>query len=112
MANISFNMRSVVTYQEVLRSCVLIDEIWIEYVEFVTLDNLWGRIVHIVVGLIILVPFKTSVNPATETKHEFDGRCIPCHGWSTSFNLKRGIVLGPVSAANNLMSFFLYRLLM
>jgi hypothetical protein len=56
----------VVTYQEVLRSCVLINEIWIEYVEFVALDNLRGRIVHIVVGLIIFVPFKTGVYPARD----------------------------------------------
>jgi hypothetical protein len=67
MAKVNFNMMSVVTYQGVLGSCVLVNEVWIEYVEFVTLDNLWGRVVHIVVGLIILVPFKTGVYPATET---------------------------------------------
>jgi predicted histidine transporter YuiF (NhaC family) len=66
MANLSFIMRTVVTYQEVFRSCVLINEIWIEYVEFITLDNLRGRVVHIVVGLIILIPFKTSVYPARD----------------------------------------------
>lgn len=46
-----------------LRNCVLLNEVWIEYVELVTLRNLWGRVVHIVVGLIILVPFKTGVYP-------------------------------------------------
>jgi predicted histidine transporter YuiF (NhaC family) len=66
-ANVCFNMKTAVTYQEVLRSCVLINEIWIEDVKFVTLHNLWGRVVHIVVGLIVLVPFKSSVYPATET---------------------------------------------
>jgi hypothetical protein len=64
--NISFGETTAVTYQEVLRSCVLIDEIWIEYVEFVALDNLRGRVVHIVVGLIVFVPFKTSVYPARD----------------------------------------------
>jgi hypothetical protein len=60
-------MKTAVTYQEVLRSCVLVNKIWIEYVKFVTLDNLRGRVVHIIVGLIVLIPFKTSVYPATET---------------------------------------------
>jgi hypothetical protein len=66
-AKVSFSITFVVTYQGVLGCCVLINEVWVEYVEFVTLDNLWGRVVHVVVGLIILVPFKTGVYPAKET---------------------------------------------
>jgi hypothetical protein len=64
--NITVSKRTEVTYQKVFRSCVLINEIWIEYVEFVTLDNLRRRVVHIVVGLIIFVPFKTGVYPARD----------------------------------------------
>jgi hypothetical protein len=101
-------MRTVATYQEVLRSRVLINEIRIEYVELVTLHNLRGRVVHIVVGLIVLVPFKTGVYPARERQHELDGKCMPCR--TASINLKEGTLLDKRSAANNFMSLFLCKL--
>jgi hypothetical protein len=56
-----------VTYQKILRCSVLINEIWIEYVELIALDYFWRRVVHIIVGLIILIPLKPSVHPATYT---------------------------------------------
>jgi hypothetical protein len=55
--------RTVATYQEILGGSVLVDEIRIKYVELVALHNLRWRIVHIIVGLIILVPFKPGVYP-------------------------------------------------
>lgn len=60
--------RTVETYQEILGGGVLVDKIRVKYVEFVALHNLRGRVVHIVVGLIILVPFEPSVYPATHTQ--------------------------------------------
>jgi hypothetical protein len=50
-------------YQKVLRSRVLINKIWIEYVEFVALYNLRGWIVHIIMRLVVLVPLKAGVHP-------------------------------------------------
>jgi hypothetical protein len=50
-------------YQEIFWGSILINEIWIEYVELVALHNLWGRVIHVIVSLIILVPFKASMYP-------------------------------------------------
>ena len=33
-----------------------INEIGVKYIEFVSLHNLWGRVLRIVVGLIVLIP--------------------------------------------------------
>jgi hypothetical protein len=52
----------MVTYQEILRSCILVNEVWVEDVEFVSLNNLGGRVVHVIMGLVIFVPLKSSVN--------------------------------------------------
>ena len=39
------------------------NQIRVEYVELVTLDNLGRGIVHVVMGLVVLVPLETSVDP-------------------------------------------------
>lgn len=51
------------TYQEVLRGRVLVYQVRIEYIELVSLHDLGRWIIHIVMRLIVLVPFKPSVNP-------------------------------------------------
>lgn len=48
--------------QGVLRSSSLVNQIRIEYVEFVTLYNFGRRVVNVVVSLIVLVPFKAGVD--------------------------------------------------
>ena len=47
--------------EEVLRSYSFLDQIWIEYVEFVALHDFWWRIVNVIMGLVVFVPFESSV---------------------------------------------------
>ncbi|KAG2464255.1 CAAS1 protein, partial [Polypterus senegalus] len=48
--------------QEVLRSGALVDEVRVEDVELVALHDLGGRVVKIIMGLIVFVPFKPRVD--------------------------------------------------
>jgi hypothetical protein len=43
-------------------SLYLVDKVWIEDVEFISLHNLWRWVIVIIVGLIVLVPFISCVN--------------------------------------------------
>lgn len=41
-----------------IRGCFgLVDQVWIKNIEFVPLNNFWRRILVVVMGLVILVPF-------------------------------------------------------
>lgn len=51
------------TDQRELRCGVLVDEVWVEYVELVSLHDLWRGVVHIVVRLVVLVPLEARVYP-------------------------------------------------
>ncbi|KAF4528216.1 hypothetical protein B566_EDAN016838 [Ephemera danica] len=56
------------TNQEIFWSGILVNKVRIKNVKFVSLDNFGWRIVHVVVSLIVLVPFKTSSSNETCTK--------------------------------------------
>lgn len=45
----------------------LVDKIWVEQVEFVALHNLGWRVVVVVVGLVVLVPFVTGMDSVEES---------------------------------------------
>lgn len=45
------------------RSLSLVNKVWVENVKLVSLYNLWRRVIVIVVSLIVLVPFISSMNP-------------------------------------------------
>ena len=45
-----------ISLNEVDWSFGFIDQVWIEYIEFVSLDNFWWRVIMIVVCLIVFVP--------------------------------------------------------
>ena len=44
------------------RSLGLIDEVGIENIELIALHHFRGRVIHIVMGLIVFIPFKSCVN--------------------------------------------------
>src|SRR5271156_1995982 len=50
-------LASSLSFNSIRRSLGLVDEIRVEDVEFVALNDLWWRVVMIVVGLVVLVPF-------------------------------------------------------
>ena len=52
----------------VLRRGIFVDQIRKEDVEFVALDNLRGRVVHIIMGLIVLVPLETRMDAIKITR--------------------------------------------
>lgn len=62
--------------QEVLRRGSLVDQIWVEDVELVSLDDLGRRVVEVVVRLVVLVPLKTSVHTIEEAW--FPGAIFVC----------------------------------
>lgn len=49
--------------QVIFRRCVLVDQIWIEDIELVSLYDLGWRVVHVVMCLIVFVPLESRVNP-------------------------------------------------
>lgn len=53
------------TYQEVLGRGVLVDEVRVEDVELVALHDLGRSVVHVVMSLVVLVPLKARVHPAS-----------------------------------------------
>lgn len=53
---------SVCTYQRKLGGRILVDKIRVKYIEFITLDDFRRRVVHVVMGLVIFVPFESSVH--------------------------------------------------
>ena len=54
--------------QCVFRGFALVDEVGIEHIELVSLDDLGGWIVSVVVRLVVLVPFKTSMDSVDEPR--------------------------------------------
>jgi hypothetical protein len=50
-----------ILFQVELRSVLLVDQVWIKDIEFVSLHNFWRRVVCIIVCLIVLVPLKPSM---------------------------------------------------
>ncbi|EAT34604.1 AAEL013169-PA [Aedes aegypti] len=54
--------------QEILWRRILIDQIRIENIELVSLNDFRRRIIHIVVSLVILVPFEASVDTIEVTR--------------------------------------------
>ena len=54
---------SVINRQQLELWCgSLVDQIWVENVELVSLNYLWRRVVEVVVSLVVFVPFEASVN--------------------------------------------------
>lgn len=40
----------------------LVNKVWVEDVEFISLYNLWRRVIMIVVSLVVFIPFISSMN--------------------------------------------------
>ena len=68
----------VSTYQRVLGRLALVDEVGVEDIELVPLHDLWWRVVHVVMGLVVLVPLEASVHSADTSREmvysQGDGR--------------------------------------
>ena len=47
--------------KEILWSYSFLDQIWIEYVEFVALHDFRWRIVNVIMGLVVFIPLEASV---------------------------------------------------
>ena len=43
-------------------------ELSLKYIEFVSLHNLWGRVLRIVVGLIVLIPLVSGMDAIKESR--------------------------------------------
>lgn len=56
------------SYQKIFRCRILVDQIRIEDIKLVTLHDLRRRIVHVVMRLIVLVPFETGVHAVEITR--------------------------------------------
>lgn len=52
--------------QEVLRGGALVDQVWVEDVELVTLDDLGWGVVEVVMRLVVFVPLEARVDPVEE----------------------------------------------
>lgn len=52
--------------QEVLRRGSLVDQVRVEDVELVALDDLWRRVVKVVMRLVVFVPLEARVDPVEE----------------------------------------------
>jgi len=65
-------------FQEVLRRFSLINQIRVENVELVALHCLWRRIVDVVVGLVVLIPFIASLNCIEEARLSWFIFIFPC----------------------------------
>ena len=48
-----------IVYQVKLRSSWFIKQIRIEYIEFISLDSFWGRVILVIVSLVVFVPLKS-----------------------------------------------------
>lgn len=72
-------------FQEVLRRGALVDQIWVEDVELVTLNDLGRGVVEVVMRLVVFVPLEARVDPVEEAR--FSGTVLvrpqvhfPCDG--------------------------------
>lgn len=48
--------------QKILRRASFIDQIWIKNIKLISLDDFWRWIVHIVMRLVVFVPFEARVD--------------------------------------------------
>lgn len=53
-------------FKEVLRGGTLVNQVRVENVELVTLDDLWWRVVEVVMRLVVFVPFEACVDSVEE----------------------------------------------
>jgi hypothetical protein len=59
---------SIWLLQIILRCLSFVNEIRIKDVELVSLDCLWRRVIYVIMGLVILIPFIASLNCVKKTR--------------------------------------------